>query len=180
MNVFYVDCEFNAHRGELISIAIIPQHGAPSLYAYCEDMYKADVPYLDPWVKNNVYNVLLKLPKNNVYNVLLKPPVCGTLRVQKVERHSIGLFGAEIRRYLSNVLLGNGSTQFIADSVVDIKYLCDALSTDANNDWQSVPGDMSFAVVDVESYPTELEGAIQHNAWWDARALKYQLMGEGK
>jgi hypothetical protein len=27
----------------------------------------------------------------------------------------------------------------------------------------------------VDAYPTTLDGAIQHNAWWDAMALRHLL-----
>jgi hypothetical protein len=34
---------------------------------------------------------------------------------------------------------------------------------------------MTFEVHNVDCYPTALEGAVQHNAWWDAMALRAAL-----
>lgn len=61
----------------------------------------------------------------------------------------------------------------IADWPDDIRYFCEALIRG--------PGEMvnikqlEFHVIRVDSYPTELEGAVQHNALWDARALRKVL-----
>lgn len=35
---------------------------------------------------------------------------------------------------------------------------------------------LTFEVIRVDAYPTTLEGAVQHNAWWDAMALRHLLM----
>lgn len=58
----------------------------------------------------------------------------------------------------------------VADWPDDIKYLCQALITG--------PGEMvdipriRFELARVDAYPSRLAGAIQHNALWDARALR--------
>ena len=47
----------------------------------------------------------------------------------------------------------------------------------------SAPGEMvdiprlRFDLVRVDAYPSKLAGAIQHNALWDARALRHVLVG---
>jgi hypothetical protein len=59
----------------------------------------------------------------------------------------------------------------VADWPDDIKYFCQSLITG--------PGEMvsikrlSFQLDRIDAYPTELPGAVQHNALWDARALRY-------
>lgn len=35
---------------------------------------------------------------------------------------------------------------------------------------------MTLEVNNVDAYPTELEGAVQHNAWWDAMALRHRAV----
>lgn len=58
----------------------------------------------------------------------------------------------------------------VADWPDDIKYMCQALITG--------PGEMvdipciRFELARVDAYPSRLVGAIQHNALWDARALR--------
>ena len=37
---------------------------------------------------------------------------------------------------------------------------------------------MTFEIVRVDAYPTSLEGAVQHNAFWDALALRQRLLVE--
>jgi hypothetical protein len=61
----------------------------------------------------------------------------------------------------------------IADSPVDIGRFCHAISTGEDGKWRSTgyPG-MTFIVHNVDCYPTALPGAAQHNAWWDAMALR--------
>ena len=64
----------------------------------------------------------------------------------------------------------------VADSVVDIGRFCRALSTGMDGGWSSVDYPVvRFEVHDVAAYPTTLPGAVQHNAWWDAMALRHML-----
>ena len=64
----------------------------------------------------------------------------------------------------------------IADSPVDIGRFCDALTTSPTGGWASAEYRlMTFEVHNVDCYPTTLEGAVQHNAWWDAMALRRLL-----
>lgn len=59
----------------------------------------------------------------------------------------------------------------IADWPDDIRYFCQAIIT--------APGEMvairrlQFQMLRIDAYPTELPGAVQHNALWDARALRH-------
>ena len=68
----------------------------------------------------------------------------------------------------------DSSPQIVADWPDDIAYFCKALITG--------PGQMvdiqriSFEIVRVDAYPTDLPGAIQHNALWDARALRRKIV----
>lgn len=34
---------------------------------------------------------------------------------------------------------------------------------------------LRFEVSNLDAYPTDLPGAVQHNAWWDAMALRHLL-----
>ena len=37
---------------------------------------------------------------------------------------------------------------------------------------------LRFEIHRVNPYPTDLVGAVEHNAWWDAMALRQRLMHE--
>jgi hypothetical protein len=77
---------------------------------------------------------------------------------------------------LMRAFLGSGSPLIIADSPVDIGRFCEALSTGADGGWASTGyPQMVFEVCNVECYPTDLPGAVQHNAWWDALALREKM-----
>jgi hypothetical protein len=65
---------------------------------------------------------------------------------------------------------------FVTDSPTDIMRFCAAITTDFSGSWRSCEYPrMTFEVYNVEAYPTKLEGAVQHNAWWDAMALKDKI-----
>lgn len=62
----------------------------------------------------------------------------------------------------------------ISDWPDDIRYFCQALITGPG---QMVPiGAIAFEMVRIDAYPTPLEGAVQHNALWDARALRQAVL----
>lgn len=52
----YIDCEFNGFGGELISLAMVTEHG-PEFYAVLPPL-----PAYEPWVRENVLPVLRKEP----------------------------------------------------------------------------------------------------------------------
>lgn len=109
-------------------------------------------PVKDQWVIDNVLPVIDSGP----YNIILREnELGGALRGILVNRATI-----------------------VADSPVDIARFCRALSTGPNGEY--APNSLSniyFEVHDVECYPTGLPGAVQHNAWWDAKALEWKLNG---
>lgn len=61
----------------------------------------------------------------------------------------------------------------VADWPDDIRYFCQALIT-APGEMVSIPR-LQFQMIRIDAYPTELPGAMQHNALWDARALRHAL-----
>lgn len=73
--------------------------------------------------------------------------------------------------------VGDNCHTIIADSPVDIGRFCAALSTSEDGGWASADYPrMTFEVHNVDCYPTTLPGAVQHNAWWDAMALRHLVM----
>lgn len=147
MEKFYIDCEFDGHGGPLLSIALVRENGAGI------HVRAIDAAARDPWVVENVVPLLMKHPGQDV-----------------------GTFTDNIGAVLKRFIGGAENPTFIADSPVDIGRLCAALSTDPNGGWASTDYPrMNFEVHNVDCYPTELPGAVQHNAWWDAQALRHKL-----
>lgn len=146
---YYLDTEFNEHGGKLISLALVPEAPRVPLYLMNDDKVNAT-----PWVLDNVFLNIMKGP------------------VHPLALPHANYFGLHIVDYLRP----DDHPIIIADSPVDIARFCQALSTDINGAWASAHYPrMTFEVHNVDCYPTTLAGAVQHNALWDAMALKHKL-----
>ncbi|ACT58984.1 hypothetical protein [Hirschia baltica] len=146
---YFVDCEFNSFGGEIISIAIAPEHGTPLYLA----LPKAEINTLvssdkiDPWVADYVLPVIS----------------ANGLSPTHMDRAQ---WGMELQR----LLRGDNNIIFVADWPEDISHLMNIMMIS--------PGSMinlpSFNVEmrRVDAYFTNLEGAVRHNALWDALSLR--------
>lgn len=147
MSKYYIDCEFDGHNGPLLSLAIVRDDG-DSIHI------EANLAAMDIWVQRNVL------------------PLMASHRAQK----SAKVYHDEVGGVALAFLDGDHDPVIIADSPVDIARFCRAISTASDGSWSSVDlPTMRFEVHNVNCYPTELEGAVQHNAWWDAMALRHKL-----
>ncbi len=144
---FYIDCEFDGHGGPLLSIALVDESGR-SVHI------EAAVQAKNPWV---LANVVPLLEQHNATD-------CTRVAPNEV--------GEMIRWFIGDC----PHPVIIADSPVDIGRFCAAISTGADGGWASADYPlMVFEVHSVDCYPTDLPGAVQHNAWWDAMALRHRL-----
>ena len=148
---YYLDCEFNGMGGELLSLALVPEAGNP-LYLIREDVPED----LDPWVAENVMPIM-----HADYRGHAKAPG----RVLP-----LAAWAGEIESYL----YGDIAVTIIADWPDDIKYFCELVITGPGKMIEVRPA-INFEMVRVDAYPTELVGAVQHNAYWDALALRNKL-----
>lgn len=144
---YYIDTEFDGHNGPLLSFAIVNDAGFGMHIRTTAEAH-------DPWV---IENVVSKMDEHDADMQAL-------VAVNEV--------GYSLRYYIGN----DQSPTIIADSPVDIARFCQAISTDKDGGWASADYPrMTFEVHNVDCYPTTLEGAVQHNAWWDAMALRALL-----
>lgn len=145
---YYLDCEFDGHNGPLLSLALVAD--APD----GDNMHvRTTARAKDPWVQENVEPLM----------------DCHTASWSgEVPPDHVG---AALREFLRD----DKAPVIVADSPVDIGRFCVAISTGLDGGWASFDGDLRFEVHDVACYPTSLTGAVQHNAWWDAMALRYKL-----
>ena len=142
----YIDCEFDGHNGPLLSVALVRESG-DSIHI------RADVEPMDLWVRQNV------LPLMDSHKAA---------RSEKVYAYEVG---GVIRSFL-----GEGSPVIVCDSPQDARYFSQALTTAPDGGYAPFPFDgLTIEVLGVDAYPTTLEGAVQHNAWWDAMALREAL-----
>jgi hypothetical protein len=148
---FFLDTEFNGFGGELISLALVPwetDHELPELYLATPSMSIEP----EPWVLAHVLPIIDAPGAEPVWSVCENWPML-------------------IADYLRNV--SGYAPYIIADWPDDIRHFCNAIITG--------PGEMApisrvqFDVLRVDAYPSTLPGAVQHNALWDARALRHHV-----
>lgn len=143
---YFLDCEFNGYRGDLISLALVREDGQELYLAWPRN------DNLVPWVAENVMPII-DVPGAS-------PHI-----------HRLGGWGGLIEVFLR----GDPYPVIVADWPDDIRYFCECLITGPGT-MVDVDDPLQFEVRRVDAYPTELEGAVQHNALWDARALRHKLM----
>ena len=154
---YFLDTEFNGFGGELISLALVREDGL-SGYWVLELTSGAtewrDHTGLHPWVAENVIPKLWEWPDAGP-RILWEP---------KRAARDIAFF-----------LAGDSDPVIIADWPADIRYFCGLIEL-PDGQMVSIPR-LAFRMVRVDAYPTTLDGAVQHNAWWDAIALRHKLTG---
>ena len=74
---------------------------------------------------------------------------------------------------IAMLLHRDDSPEFVADWPTDFQFLLPMLHDDMGN-MIDIPS-FKCLIERVDAYPTSLKGAVQHNALWDARALKHKL-----
>lgn len=147
MSAIFIDCEFNGFFGDLISLAMVCRD--ESLYLVHHDPEYA----YEEWVAQNVVPILYSCP----------------VAPEPVERSD---WGRSISSFLYRTRMDqNQPINIVADWPDDIRHLCAALIVKPG--WMVNTPDLNFCLRRVDAYPTELEGAVRHNAYWDAKALQY-------
>lgn len=150
---YYLDTEFDGFGGPLISLALVREDGH-SLYRVFAETAS------DPWVRENVIPILGDCPA----------------RLDRVEREAAA---ADIADFLRD----DRRPIIVADWLADVSHLCQALAArslywgDPHGDLRKMPP-LTFEVSDWDAYPSKLAAAVQHNAWWDAMALRFLLTGK--
>ena len=110
-----------------------------------------DVEPMDLWVRANVYQIIYMCPKAPFESY-----------------HQEDLAG-----HIAGFLMGDPDPVIISDWPADIRYFCDLIEFPMGK-MAKIAG-LKFEMRRVDAYPTTLPGAIQHNAWWDAMALRHLL-----
>jgi hypothetical protein len=146
---YYLDTEFNGHDGDLLSIGLVSEDLQKHFYGIREYRRIA----VHPWVKENVYPVLKSVPSFVDTAYFADSPS----------------LGKAIAKFLEN----DSDPVIITDWPEDIAYFCKALITSPG--WMVDIRALKFEMYCVNAYPTALADAVQHNAWWDAMALRHVL-----
>lgn len=150
---YYIDCEFDGLGGPLLSMAIVSETGR-SLYAVMNHRKLI----VEDFVRENVMPFLMQVPQ------------------EKIDVQGYGVDKIQLAAMLEYYFKTDVYIHVIADWPDDLKYLSEALITGPGT-MIDIPG-IKMSVKRVDAYPTALEGAVQHNAWWDAMALRELFRGE--
>jgi hypothetical protein len=146
---YFLDTEFNGFGGELISLALVPEHGDQEFYAV---IAAADAPH--PWVERNVMPYLAAIPVG--------------LQADPVSRHQAAL---DVARYLAP----DRDPVIVADWPEDIAYFCNLLVTTPGE--MVAIGSLRFEFLSSPGFSTARNSAVPHNALHDARALRDFVLG---
>lgn len=142
---FYLDCEFDGWMGRLISLALVSEDAASEFYWF--DRPKQD--YMrDEWVKANVLPIL---------------------ECDGAYATHIGDLAPGLQDFLARTA-AHTNAHIVVDWPDDVAYFCRAMIVGPGQRIDTPP--LTFEVTRVDAYPTKLVGAVQHNALWDARALR--------
>jgi len=144
---YFLDTEYNGHGGELISLALVPEHGDQEFYAILP-LPRA----IEPWVQRHV------LPY---------------LRMAPIGIDEVGPL--ELARALECYLRGDDEPWIVADWPDDIAHFCSALTTGPGEmvDLARV----GFSLLRVAGFSASANSAVPHNALHDARALRDFVLG---
>lgn len=153
---YYLDAEFNGFKGELLAVGLVRQDGL-SLYLI-RDLKKFPLrKAVDPWVAENVMPLLDKIPPSLSANYFDATSLSDQL-------------------YQFLIQDPDQNPTIVVDWLDDIKYLCEAMIVGPGL-MIPIPA-LSFELKRVDAYPSMMEEAVQHNAIWDALALRAKLTGD--
>lgn len=147
---YWLDTEFNAYGGELITLALLREDNV-MLYVGFKDNPIAN---LDPWVAANVMPIINSGPIPISWKTT-----------------------AEIQQALLKLFKGDKFITIKTDWPDDVAYLSRLLMTGPGTmigTPEEIPR-IRFDIERVDSYPTMVKPAVQHNAAWDVLALRHKL-----
>jgi hypothetical protein len=150
MAKYYLDFKYNGHLGEWLAMCLLREDNTVMYVGFKESIEVK----LDPAVVKNVVPVLNAAP--------IPIRWMSTEEIQKA-----------IRRFFA----GDENITIIADWPADITYFTNLLLEGSGvmiaPDYE-MPR-LSFVVERVDTYPTEVKGAVRHCAYWDVMALRHKL-----
>ena len=161
---YYLDCEFWGWRGDIISLALVGDDGRELYLAFdqTELKHEARIATLADerkWMLDNVLPII---------------------DVEGASPLRVGRCRADIQRLwpqrIADFLLFHQTIHITADWPEDIRLFCELLMVGPG---QTLIPDkrIAFEWTRRDAYPTTLAGAVQHNALWDARVLRHDMVG---
>lgn len=140
---YFLDTEFNGFGGELISLALVPEHDDQEFYV---SLPLPEV--LHPWVEVNVIPYLRHVPTGVDY----------------------ALSREHAAVQLATYLQGDRDPVIVADWPDDIAHFCLLLVTGPGE--MVEVDDLGFELLRTPGFSSARNSKVPHNALYDARALK--------
>lgn len=153
---YYLDTEFNSFGGSLISLGIVRHDNASdNLYLTVPEGDIERMRFeesMDPWIEENVLTHLYNIPDTAHHMVL-----------------PVHLWPNQISDFIYR---GDGPPQIMVDWPSDAMDLSRLLMTGPGKAVEMENQTHITILRHIDVYPTSVEGAIQHNALWDAIAIR--------
>jgi hypothetical protein len=157
---YYLDTEFNSFGGSLISLGIV-RHDDPEDHLYLV-VPKTDIERMrveegiDPWIEQNILPIIYSLPDD--------------AKFVEAPAHQWGqLLGEFIYR-------GDGPPHIFVDWPSDAMDFAKLLMVGPGVAVSMENQTIITILRHIDVYPTSVEGAVQHNALWDALAIRQLLI----
>jgi hypothetical protein len=159
---YYLDTEFNSFGGSLISLGIV-QHDNPENNLYlvvpqCDIDRMIFEESMDPWIKENILPNIARVPdiaNHYVMPVHEWPDMIGKL-----------IYGTDCSE----------TPHIFVDWPSDAMDFSRLLMTGPGHAVDMSHQTLITILRHIDVYPTSLEGAVQHNAIWDAMAIRQLLI----
>lgn len=148
---YYLDCEFDGFGGPLLSMALIREDNESIYMTFQHEKIK------DPWVEMNVMPIMKSIPS----------PLPGMAYFD--------LRKTEAANKIYQFMKYDPYPCIIVDWPDDIRYFCESIITGPG--YMIGLNALTFELVRVDAWPNKIKNAVQHNAWWDAQALRVKIEG---
>lgn len=163
---YYLDCEFWGWRGDVISLALVGEDDRELYIALDQIELEAEARIATladerRWMLQNV------LP-------IIDVPGATATRIGKTRADVRRRWPVHIAAFLN---ADNEPPVIVADWPEDIRIMADLLMSGPGITDFRGPNGVNFEWTREDAYPTSITGAVQHNALWDARALRKLITG---
>lgn len=157
---YFLDTEYNGWRGQLLSLALVPEDRGEEFYV---TLHHPDS--LERWVEENVIPYLDMVPE-----ALMSPRLTSEDAAREL---SLWLTREQESQYFTP---GNRSTdiEILADWPEDISQICNLLTTGPGM-MVDAPS-LSFCLIRIPGFSPAANSRVPHNALHDARALRDHVM----
>lgn len=161
---YYLDCEFFGWGGPIISLALVGEDGRELYLAFDQHQLEHEARIVTladerKWMLDNVLPII----------------DCEGAKALRVGQYRSNI-AKEWPRHIAEFLMFHETIHITADWPEDIRHICELLMVGPG--MTLIPDKrINFEWVRKDAYPSHLPGAVQHNALWDARALRYKLVG---